>query len=138
MENPELALGTLRRIDALDVQIAIDDFGTGFSSLAYLKKLPVDELKIDRAFVMNMLTDRDDAMIVRSTVELAHNLGLRVVAEGVEDEGIVDALRQIGCDVAQGYFASRPLPADALATWLQTSPWGEARVQSRQFATVQP
>jgi diguanylate cyclase (GGDEF)-like protein len=138
MENPELALGTLRRIDALDVQIAIDDFGTGFSSLAYLKKLPVDELKIDRAFVMNMLTDRDDAMIVRSTVELAHNLGLRVVAEGVEDEGIVDALRQIGCDVAQGYFASRPLPADALATWLQTSPWGEARVQSRQFATLQP
>jgi len=127
MENPEQALATLRRIDALGVEMAIDDFGTGFSSLAYLKKLPVDELKIDRAFVMNMLTDRDDAMIVQSTVELAHNLGLRVVAEGVEDERIVTALTAIGCDVAQGYFASRPVPADVLAAWLQTSPWGDVR-----------
>ena len=124
MEDPERALATLHEIDALGVEISIDDFGTGFSSLAYLKKLPVDELKIDRAFVKNMLEDPDDFIIVRSTVELAHNLGLRVVAEGVETAEAMGALTRIGCDLAQGYHASRPVPPDELLDWLARSPWG--------------
>ena len=126
MQDPERALKTLRDIDALGVEISIDDFGTGFSSLSYLKRLPVDELKIDRAFVMNMLDDADDFTIVRSTVELAHNLGLRVVAEGVETAAAMDALRAVGCDLAQGYHASRPIPADAFQRWLLQAKWGLA------------
>jgi EAL domain-containing protein (putative c-di-GMP-specific phosphodiesterase class I) len=126
MEDPERALGTLREIDALGVQISIDDFGTGFSSLAYLTKLPVDELKIDRAFVMNMLEDKDDFTIVRSTIELAHNLGLRVVAEGVESEQAMIALTNSGCDMAQGFYASKPVPVDVLERWLAQSRWGLA------------
>jgi EAL domain-containing protein (putative c-di-GMP-specific phosphodiesterase class I) len=124
MEDPERTLGTLLEIDALGVEISIDDFGTGFSSLSYLKKLPVDELKIDRTFVMSMLDDRDDFTIVRSTIELAHNLGLRVVAEGVESEAVMDALTRIGCDLAQGYYTSKPVSRDALQAWLAASRWG--------------
>ena len=126
MQDPERALKTLRELDALGVEISIDDFGTGFSSLSYLKRLPVDELKIDRAFVMNMLDDADDFTIVRSTVELAHNLGLRVVAEGVETAAAMDALRAVGCDLAQGYHASRPIPVDAFQRWLLQAQWGLA------------
>ena len=126
MQDPERALKTLRELDALGVEISIDDFGTGFSSLSYLKRLPVDELKIDRAFVMNMLDDADDFTIVRSTVELAHNLGLRVVAEGVETAAAMDALRAVGCELAQGYHASRPIPVDAFQRWLLQAQWGLA------------
>ena len=126
MQDPERALKTLREIDALGVEISIDDFGTGFSSLSYLKRLPVDELKIDRAFVMNMLDDADDFTIVRSTVELAHNLGLRVVAEGVETAAAMDALLAVGCDLAQGFHASRPIPVDAFQRWLLQAQWGLA------------
>ena len=126
MQDPERALKTLRELDALGVEISIDDFGTGFSSLSYLKRLPVDELKIDRAFVMNMLDDADDFTIVRSTVELAHNLGLRVVAEGVETAAAMDALRAVGCDLAQGYHASWPIPVDAFERWLLQAQWGLA------------
>lgn len=124
MEDPDQALRTLHALRALGVGLAIDDFGTGFSSLAYLKRLPVTELKIDRAFVAGMLDDADDRTIVRSTVELAHNLGLRVVAEGVEDTATLQALKAIGCDLAQGWFASPALDAASLLRWLSTSDWG--------------
>ena len=100
------------------MKVAIDDFGTGYSSLAYLRRLSVDELKIDRTFVSDMCTSESSAVIVRSIVQLAHNLGLRVVAEGVEDEQTMQALGALGCDMAQGYFVSRPLAADDVVPWL--------------------
>jgi EAL domain-containing protein (putative c-di-GMP-specific phosphodiesterase class I) len=123
MENPQRALHTLGRLRALGIRLSIDDFGTGFSSLAYLRKLRVHEIKIDRTFIAAM-EDSDDMVIVRSTIELAHNLGLQVVAEGIEDEKSLARLRAMGCDEAQGFFMSRPLPEDRLLEWLQTSPHG--------------
>jgi diguanylate cyclase (GGDEF)-like protein len=102
----------LHELRAMGVTIAIDDFGTGFSSLAQLQQLPVDEIKIDRSFVMRMETDRDDAVLVHSIIELAHNLGLHVTAEGVETPATDRILRDMGCDFAQGYYVSRPVPAD--------------------------
>ena len=105
----------LTRFDEMGIGLAIDDFGTGYSSFAYLKRLPVQTIKIDRSFVMGMCEDESDATIVRSTVDLARNLGLGVVAEGVESQEIWDALRAQGCSLAQGYFISRPVPADELA-----------------------
>ncbi len=133
IEDPERALAILREIDALGVRLSIDDFGTGFSSLSYLNRLPVDELKIDREFIKGMLEDPDDFAIVRSTIELAHRLGLRVVAEGVETEQAMNALAGLGCDLVQGLFASKPVPADDLRRWLAESPWG---VVSRDAAPV--
>jgi len=130
MEDPEHALATLRALHGLGVRLAIDDFGTGFSSLAYLKRLPVDELKIDRTFVMGMADDRDDRMIVRSTIELAHSLGLNVVAEGVETEACLDELRALGCDLAQGYLISGPLRRSRLEAWLRESPWATASAEA--------
>jgi diguanylate cyclase (GGDEF)-like protein len=112
------ALDVLSRLNAMGVALAVDDFGTGYSSLAYLKDLPVRELKIDRKFVNNMTADGDDAFIVRSTIDLGRNLGLQVVAEGVETEAVWDQLALLGCDVAQGYYLSRPVPAAELAEWL--------------------
>jgi EAL domain-containing protein (putative c-di-GMP-specific phosphodiesterase class I) len=100
--------------------LAIDDFGTGYSSLSYLKRLPVDEVKIDTSCVLNMQRAANDAVIVRSIIDLARNLGLRVVAEGVETTSTWDALHDMGCDIAQGYVISRPLPADQLSAWLET------------------
>jgi EAL domain-containing protein (putative c-di-GMP-specific phosphodiesterase class I) len=114
MIEPERALQTVIRLRGLGVQISIDDFGTGYSSLAYLKKLPVDELKIDRSFVSDVGVDPSDRAIVRSTIELAHNLGLRVVAEGVEDEATWQLLADMGCDEAQGYHLGHPRPAAEL------------------------
>ncbi len=102
------------RLSDLGVSLAIDDFGAGYSSLGYLKRLPVDVLKIDRSFVMSMSTDENDAVIVRSTIDLGHNLGLRVVAEGVEDETAMRTLEELDCDIAQGYFLGRPTPAAEL------------------------
>jgi EAL domain-containing protein (putative c-di-GMP-specific phosphodiesterase class I) len=101
----------------------VDDFGTGFSSLAYLSRLPVNELKIDRSFVNDMHPGGRNSAIVRSTIGLGHELGLRVVAEGVEDEATWDLLRRFGSDVAQGYWISRPLSPDMLARWLASSTW---------------
>jgi len=121
MANPARALTTLEKLNDIGVQIAIDDFGIGFSSLSYLKQLPVDKLKIDKSFVMEMNEDDNDAMIVRSTIDLAHNLGLEVVAEGVESDEALELLRILDCDAAQGYFISRPLPAAVLEEWLATS-----------------
>jgi diguanylate cyclase len=108
-------LGELRRIG---VHVAIDDFGTGYSSLAYLRELPIDELKLDRSFIAAMGVDQRSQAIVRSAIDLAHSLGLRMVAEGVEDEGTAQQLGQVGCDEAQGFFFSRALPADQLDDWL--------------------
>ena len=118
MADPERAAAVLQALRDLGVRISIDDFGTGYSSLSQLKRLPVDELKIDRSFVFGMTGDSDDAVIVRSTVELAHNLGLQVVAEGVEDLATWNELVRLGCDLAQGYYLSRPLPPEDLTTWM--------------------
>lgn len=118
MLDPVHAKATLQQLDALGVKLAIDDFGTGFSSLAYLKQLPVHELKIDKSFVMEMDSDENDAVIVRSTIDLAHNLGLRVVAEGVVSQDIRDLLEILDCDVIQGYLLSGPVPAAEAVKWL--------------------
>jgi len=103
----------------MGVKISIDDFGTGYSSLAYLRRLPVDEIKIDKSFVIDMATNRDGAAIVRSTIDLGHNLGLKVVAEGVEDEKTETMLREYGCDFIQGFHISRPAAAGPLGPWLR-------------------
>jgi EAL domain-containing protein (putative c-di-GMP-specific phosphodiesterase class I) len=108
----------LTRLHEMGLRIAIDDFGTGYSSLAYLKRLPVQAIKIDRSFVMGMCEDASDATIVRSTIDLAHNLGLEVVAEGVETEEVWDALRALDCSLAQGYLIGRPAPASELVELL--------------------
>ena len=118
MADPHRALDVLERLRALGVRLSLDDFGTGHSSLAYLKRLPLDEVKIDRSFVIGMSEDSDDAAIVRSTIDLARHLGLEVVAEGVETEAILRDLVDLSCDVAQGYYLSRPLPAHELSGWL--------------------
>jgi diguanylate cyclase (GGDEF)-like protein/PAS domain S-box-containing protein len=107
-------------------RLSIDDFGTGHSSLAYLQQLTIDEIKVDRSFVVHLPTVAADAVIVRSTIELAHNLGLTVVAEGVEDEAALEMLIEDGCDSAQGYYFSRPRPAEELTAWLTESPFGAA------------
>jgi diguanylate cyclase (GGDEF)-like protein len=120
MADAEYAMRVLNRLSAMGLTLAIDDFGTGYSSLSYLKRLPVDEVKIDKSFVLNMQNDENDAVIVRSIIDLAGNLGMKVVAEGVETLNAWDALRDMGCDTAQGYFISRPLPADQFAAWLET------------------
>lgn len=118
MLDPKSAKTTLLKLNKLGVKLAIDDFGTGFSSLAYLKQLPVHELKIDKSFVMEMDHDENDAVIVRSTIDLAHNLGLRVVAEGVETQEVLDLLEILDCDVVQGYLLSKPVTAEEAIEWL--------------------
>jgi len=117
MEDPAHALASLQALHEMGVRLSIDDFGTGYSSLAYLKKLPVQELKIDRSFVMNLDADDNDLNIVRSTIVMAHHMGLTVVAEGVETESVAAKLRMLGCDGAQGYLFGRPLAADEFRAW---------------------
>jgi len=124
MSEPVRAVECIRKLSALGFQVAIDDFGTGYSSMAYLKELLVAKIKIDKSFVKDMATNHSDAVIVRSTVELGHNLGLKVVAEGVEDQAAWDKLKGLGCDSAQGYYMSRPLPSVEFLGWLEKSPWG--------------
>jgi diguanylate cyclase (GGDEF)-like protein len=119
MHDAALSLQTLEQLHALGIRLSIDDFGTGYSSLAYLKRMPVDEIKIDRSFVMGMDQDPDDETIVRSTIDLGHNMGLVVVAEGVENAAAMARLRALGCDLAQGYHLSRPLAPDRLEAWLR-------------------
>ena len=123
----------LDRLHEMGPRLAIDDFGTGHSSLVYLQRLPIDQIKVDRSFVMNMATSPSDAVIVRSTIDLAHNLGVTVVAEGVEDYVALDLLIEYGCESAQGYLFTRPRAADDLAAWLTESPFG-APVQVRPAA----
>ncbi|MHB8535716.1 MAG: bifunctional diguanylate cyclase/phosphodiesterase [Sulfuricaulis sp.] len=124
MTEPERALEVLTRLSTMGLRIAIDDFGTGYSSLSYLKKLPVNTIKIDKSFVIGMGRDENDAAIVRTSIDLAHNLKLEVVAEGVENEETLKRLAELGCDTAQGHYISRPLTADDLALWLKQSSWG--------------
>ena len=118
MGDPDLALKTVKQLSEMGVRLSIDNFGTGYSSLAYLKKLPVNEIKIDKSFVMNMTNDESDEMIVRSTIDLAHNLGLDVIAEGVDSEEIWKKLDKLECDGAQGFYICVPLPAEELVSWL--------------------
>ena len=134
MDEPQRALGVLQALSDAGFKLSIDDFGTGYSSLAYLKRLPVDELKIDKSFVMAMERDADDAKIVRSTIDLAHNLGLTVVAEGVENAGVYELLRGLGCDEGQGYHMARPMPAHELAAFAER--WRKARATARKDAEV--
>jgi diguanylate cyclase (GGDEF)-like protein len=123
LDDPAHAIRNLERLHALGCKLAIDDYGTGYSSLAYLRRLPVHELKIDKSFVIGMAADASDALIVRSTIDLAHNMGLSVVAEGVEDDATLDRLRAMGCDMVQGYLLSRPLGVAETAVWMRGSVW---------------
>jgi EAL domain-containing protein (putative c-di-GMP-specific phosphodiesterase class I) len=126
LDDPDHAIDNLRRLHALGCRLAIDDYGTGYSSLAYLRRLPVHELKIDKTFILGMGRDTSDAVIVRSTIDLAHHMGLLVVAEGVEDEATVERLRGLGCDMVQGYLLSRPVAAADMVAWMRSSVWTRA------------
>lgn len=123
MSDPVSAMSVLNELSEMGINLSIDDFGTGYSSLAYLKQLPMDEIKIDKSFVIDMINDKDDHVIVRSTIDLAHNMGRKVIAEGVESAEIWEILKKMGCDMAQGNYISEPLPAVEFFQWLQDSPW---------------
>lgn len=119
MQDPERAETVVRKLASMGLHLAIDDFGTGYSSLAYLRQLPVQELKIDRSFVMFMDKNASDASIVKSTIDLAHNLGLTVVAEGIENEEVLGQLSKLGCNEGQGYFIGKPMPEKDFSIWLE-------------------
>ncbi|MDO9106209.1 MAG: bifunctional diguanylate cyclase/phosphodiesterase [Methylovulum sp.] len=121
MRDPEHALDIIKRLHAKGYQFSIDDFGTGYSSLAYLKKMPLTELKIDKSFVSDILGSENDAVIVKATINLAHNLGLQVTAEGVESEAVMERLREYGCDIAQGYYLNKPLAVKDFNDWMRSS-----------------
>ncbi|MGE0200610.1 MAG: putative bifunctional diguanylate cyclase/phosphodiesterase [Candidatus Melainabacteria bacterium] len=118
------ASDTTRKLTDMGIALSIDDFGTGNTSIFYLKKLPVTHLKIDRSFIRDMLQNADDAAIVRSTISLGKNMGLHVVAEGIEDAATFDELTGLGCDLAQGFYMSKPIPAEEMTAWLKSSAWG--------------
>ncbi len=126
MDDPMRSLDIMDRISALGVTLTIDDFGTGYSSLSYLKQLPVRCVKIDRSFIAGMVEDKNDATIVRTSIDLAHNLGLKVVAEGVESIESLNMLAELGCDSAQGYFISVPVVPGGIVPWMVQSPWNSA------------
>lgn len=126
MSDPARALRVLQQLHDLGAQLSIDDFGTGYSSLAYLKKLPVQTLKIDYSFIRNMLEDKQDELIVESTIHLAHSLSLKVVAEGVENAALIERLSNMGCDEAQGYHIGRPMPLAQIDEWMAESSWTDA------------
>jgi EAL domain-containing protein (putative c-di-GMP-specific phosphodiesterase class I) len=134
IQDTARAVEIINRLHAIGVVVSIDDFGTGYTSLAYLRKLPVQELKIDKSFIKGLRTNSDDAIITRTIIELGHNLGLRVVAEGVEDSETFDMLDDLGCDVAQGYHMSRPVDAASLRGWLATSAFGDNRAPGGKAA----
>ena len=121
MLDPDRTYEVISNLYSLGINISIDDFGTGYSSLAFLKQLPAAEIKIDKSFVMDMVSDENDAVIVKSTIELAHNMGLRVVAEGVENKTILERLNHLGCRIMQGHHISPPLPADELFMMAQAT-----------------
>lgn len=123
MIDAQRSQSVLQRLREKGINFSIDDFGTGYSSLLYLKQLPITEVKVDRSFVMDMCKDKEDLMIVHATIEMGHNLELSVVAEGVEDQNTWDQLRDLGCDVIQGYFLGRPMPRDDFEKWLEDGDW---------------
>jgi diguanylate cyclase (GGDEF)-like protein/PAS domain S-box-containing protein len=127
MADPAHALAILAMLQSMGVRLSVDDFGTGYSSLTHLRELPIDEIKIDKSFVMGMATSEADAAIVRTVIDLAHNLGKQVCAEGVENEVAWHALRMLGCDLAQGFWIARPMPAEELMQWLVRTSWGLER-----------
>ena len=135
MDDPQRALQTLKRLHDMGLRLSIDDFGTGYSSLAYLKQMPLHELKIDKSFVMSMERDRADMKIVRSTIDLAHNLGLTVTAEGVETAQGFAILRAMQCDEAQGYFMAKPMPGADFARWMGAWQAPQMRLQT-EFAAL--
>ena len=120
VSDPPRAVATLVRLREGGVRVSLDDFGQGYSSLAHLARFPLDELKIDRSFIANMTTNPNDRTIVRAVIELSHQLGLEVVAEGIESVDLLEALSAWGCDAAQGYAITPPLAAADVATWLNT------------------
>jgi EAL domain-containing protein (putative c-di-GMP-specific phosphodiesterase class I) len=144
MTDPARALQTLTRLHEMGLRISIDDFGAGYSSLGYLKRLPVDTIKIDKSFVLDMLHDESAATIVRSTIRLGHELGLQMVTEGVENQETWEVLVDMGCDLAQGHYLSRPLPAQDCSAWLRRqsaatgSDSGEPSVMTRPEGVVRP
>jgi EAL domain-containing protein (putative c-di-GMP-specific phosphodiesterase class I) len=123
MGEPDAAIAVLRRLADQGIDLAIDDFGVGQSSFAYLRRLPVRELKIDKAFILKLAQSPEDRTIVRSIVELGHRLGYRVTAEGVEDAAALAFLTEIGCDHAQGYFLGRPMAAEPFDRFLASADW---------------
>lgn len=136
MADPEQALKTIKKLRKYGIRLAIDDFGTGYSSLAYLRDLPLNEIKIDKSFVMNMMTDESDAMIVRSTIDLAHNLGMDVSAEGVDSAEILNRLKEMKCDGAQGYYLCVPLSPEDLAGWFERRSLGSG--QASEGSRIKP
>lgn len=138
MADPMRAHRLLTELATLGVKIAIDDFGTGYSSLAYLQNLPVRQLKIDRSFVLHMHQNPSDAIIVRSVIDLGHNLGLETVAEGIEDLATWEQLANLGCDSAQGYFLARPMPAEQLGAWFRQATLAEGQATSRALIATSP
>jgi diguanylate cyclase (GGDEF)-like protein len=130
MADPQLAMRQLEQLRQLGVRLSIDDYGTGYSSMTQLKRLPVHELKIDRSFVQDLLNNHDDAIIVRSTIELGHNMNLKVVAEGLESAEVLERLDELGCDIVQGYLLSKPLSPVAFTEWLQTTHWDVPHTQA--------
>lgn len=131
MANPVCAMQIIAELTKLGITLSIDDFGTGYCSMSYLQKLVLAKIKIDKSFVMDMNSNQNNTAIVRSTIDLGHNLGLKVVAEGVEDEATWQQLKEFGCDNAQGYYISKPLPAAGFLQWLKTSPWSSAEIKER-------
>jgi EAL domain-containing protein (putative c-di-GMP-specific phosphodiesterase class I) len=119
MQNPEHAVELLTRLKAMGIQLSIDDFGTGFSSLNYLKRFPIDSVKIDRSFIQDIPANSDDAAITRAIIAMAHSLRLKVIAEGVETEEQLAFLRDYGCDEMQGFYFSRALPEDEFCRLLR-------------------
>jgi diguanylate cyclase (GGDEF)-like protein len=136
LDDPGHGIKSLERLSTLGCKLAIDDYGTGYSSLAYLRRLPVRELKLDKSFVMGMTGDTSDALIVRSTIDLAHKLGLSVTAEGVEDEATLEGLSALGCDVVQGFLLSHPLEPSELAEWMRGSAWTRAVREAKRGRRV--
>jgi len=134
MADAEHAIASLRELKALGVRIEVDDFGTGYSSLAYLQKLPLDGVKIDRSFITPLFADSSTSAIVRAAIELSHALGLETIAEGVEDQAVVEMLGAMGCDSAQGYAFARPMPADALVEWMTAHATGTEPARAGSIA----
>ncbi len=127
MQDPTHALEVLAQLQRMGLTLSIDDYGTGYSSMSYLKRLPVHEIKIDKSFVLKLATNRGDAILVKSTIELGHNLGLKVTAEGIEDEESLKILQAYGCETGQGYFISKPIPAEDFETFYAVSRWSPRR-----------